>query len=209
MCGLFGAWGWPELNTTAALRALQSRGPDDQGEFVDPLGLTLLHTRLAIQDLSPLGHQPIITSDKGLVLVFNGEIYNFHELERELRPSSSSYTSDEEYTSDWPGLCGHVDAWHAKAADPGWVDVLEAVMKRRKCRACKGERLKPEWRAITIEGVRLPEVLSWDVAQGLSWISRVDRTTPQMLAVDPVTAELEGRLAVLDRTRPQVRPART
>jgi excinuclease ABC subunit A len=77
--------------------------------------------------------------------------------------------------------------------------VLEAVMKRRKCRACKGERLKPEWRAITIEGVRLPEVLSWDVAAGLSWIARIDRSSPRMVAVDPVTAELEGRLAMLDR----------
>ena len=63
MCGLFGAWGWPELNTTAALKALQSRGPDDQGEWVDLSGLTLLHTRLAIQDLSPLGHQPMLASD--------------------------------------------------------------------------------------------------------------------------------------------------
>ena len=77
MCGLFGAWGWSEqLDTTAALEALRSRGPDDHGEFDDPCGLTLLHTRLAIQDLSPLGHQPMLTSDHSLVLVFNGEIYN-------------------------------------------------------------------------------------------------------------------------------------
>ena len=48
--------------------------------------------------------------------------------------SGASYTSDEEYTSDWPGLCGHVDAWHAKAADPGWVDVLEAaIVESRAC----------------------------------------------------------------------------
>ena len=83
MCGLFGAWGWPELNTTAALKALQSRGPDDQGELVDPSGLTLLHTRLAIQDLSPLGHQPMLTSDLSLAVVFNGEIYNQQQLRAE------------------------------------------------------------------------------------------------------------------------------
>ena len=60
MCGLFGAWGWSQqLNTAATLEALKSRGPDDHGEFHDPCGLTLLHTRLAIQDLSTLGHQPM------------------------------------------------------------------------------------------------------------------------------------------------------
>jgi excinuclease ABC subunit A len=113
--------------------------------------------------------------------------------------SGASYTVDEEYTSDWPGLCGHVDAWHAKAADPGWVEVLEEAMKRRKCRGCKGERLKPEWRAISIEGVRLPEALAWDVAQALTWTQGLDRSSPRLLAVEPVMSELEGRLAMLDR----------
>ena len=93
MCGLFGAWGWPELNTTAALKALQSRGPDDQGELVDPCGLTLLHTRLAIQDLSPLGHQPMLTSDQSLAVVFNGEIYNQQQLRTELQNNGYRFRS--------------------------------------------------------------------------------------------------------------------
>jgi asparagine synthase (glutamine-hydrolysing) len=94
MCGLFGAWGWSQqLDTTAALKALKSRGPDDQGEFHDPCGLSLLHTRLAIQDLSPLGHQPMITSDQSLALVFNGEIYNQHKLRRELEAAGYNFRS--------------------------------------------------------------------------------------------------------------------
>lgn len=94
MCGLFGAWGWSQqLDTTAALEALRSRGPDDQGEFHDPCGLSLLHTRLAIQDLSPLGHQPMQSSDQGLVLVFNGEIYNQQQLRRELETAGYNFRS--------------------------------------------------------------------------------------------------------------------
>lgn len=93
MCGLFGAWDWPELNTTAALKALQSRGPDDQGELVDPSGLKLLHTRLAIQDLSPLGHQPMLASDLSLAVVFNGEIYNQQQLRAELQDNGYRFRS--------------------------------------------------------------------------------------------------------------------
>jgi len=113
--------------------------------------------------------------------------------------SGSSYTIDEEYTSDWPGLCGHVDAWHAKAADPGWVEVLEEAMHRRKCRSCKGERLKPEWRAVSIEGARLPEVLEWDVARSLDWVRGLNKSSRRLSPVEPVLSELEGRLAMLDR----------
>ena len=94
MCGLFGAWGWSQqLNTTAALEALISRGPDDQGEFHDSCGLTLLHTRLSIQDLSPLGHQPMQTSDHSLVIVFNGEIYNQQQLRQELEEAGYNFRS--------------------------------------------------------------------------------------------------------------------
>ena len=94
MCGLFGAWGWSQqLDSAAALEALKSRGPDDQGEFHDPCGLTLLHTRLAIQDLSPLGHQPMQTSDQSVVLVFNGEIYNQQQLRRELEAAGYNFGS--------------------------------------------------------------------------------------------------------------------
>jgi len=97
MCGLFGAWGWSQqLNTTAALEALISRGPDDQGEFRDSCGLTLLHTRLSIQDLSPLGHQPMQTSDHSLVIVFNGEIYNQHQLRRELEEAGCIFRSQSD-----------------------------------------------------------------------------------------------------------------
>ena len=64
---------------------LRHRGPDDDGLWTDPeAGLALAFRRLAIIDLSPRGHQPMLSHDKRLVVAFNGEIYNFLELRSEL-----------------------------------------------------------------------------------------------------------------------------
>ena len=113
--------------------------------------------------------------------------------------SGASFTVDEEYTSEWPGLCGHVDGWHASASDPGWIEVLEASMDRRKCRSCKGERLKPEWRGVNLGGMRLPECLSLDVSHALAWVEGLDRGAGPLRAVEPVLDELAGRLEMLHR----------
>ncbi|VFN02526.1 MAG: asparagine synthase (glutamine-hydrolysing) [Candidatus Kentron sp. G] len=60
---------------------LRHRGPDGEGRYTAPgLGLALFHSRLAIQDPTPAGHQPMVDPETGAVLVFNGEIYNFREL---------------------------------------------------------------------------------------------------------------------------------
>jgi asparagine synthase (glutamine-hydrolysing) len=64
---------------------LLHRGPDDEGSWVDPdAGLALGFRRLSIIDLTPEGHQPMTSADGRYVLIFNGEIYNFQELRREL-----------------------------------------------------------------------------------------------------------------------------
>lgn len=92
MCGIAGLW---DARTTSArgfddtLRAmtgtLRHRGPDDQGTWSDTAcGVGLGQTRLSIIDLSPLGHQPMISSCGRYVLVLNGEIYNFKEIRRDL-----------------------------------------------------------------------------------------------------------------------------
>jgi asparagine synthase (glutamine-hydrolysing) len=68
------------------------RGPDASGEFLDER-IGLVHRRLSIIDLSPLGNQPMLSGDGRYVLVFNGEIYNFLELRTELEELGCTFKS--------------------------------------------------------------------------------------------------------------------
>lgn len=73
-------------------RTLQHRGPDDSGCWTDPsAGIALGHQRLAILDLSPEGHQPMMSANGRYVLVFNGEIYNFLALRQKLQQLGHSF----------------------------------------------------------------------------------------------------------------------
>jgi asparagine synthase (glutamine-hydrolysing) len=89
MCGILGIVGAnyevSEELATRLLIGLKHRGPDDEGVWRDTAcGLLLGHTRLSIVDLSPAGHQPMISSCGRYVLVFNGEIYNHMTLRDQL-----------------------------------------------------------------------------------------------------------------------------
>jgi len=82
MCGICGYLGDGSVTTLAAMNAaIRHRGPDDSGDFI-AAGVGLGHRRLAIIDLAS-GQQPMVDG-QGNALVFNGEIYNFQELRREL-----------------------------------------------------------------------------------------------------------------------------
>jgi asparagine synthase (glutamine-hydrolysing) len=88
MCGIVGALsldGTPiEENTIATMRdQVFHRGPDDKGVYMNSL-LGLGHSRLSIIDLSPLGHQPMNSESGDACIVYNGEIYNFQEVRKEL-----------------------------------------------------------------------------------------------------------------------------
>lgn len=97
MCGIAGYWGKGSTEILESMGdALTHRGPDDGGVLeVDSVGLA--HRRLSIVDLSSAGHQPMSTDDGGIVLVFNGEIYNYKELrEKHLRTHTFRGSSDTE-----------------------------------------------------------------------------------------------------------------
>lgn len=96
MCGIAGVlYSKPTLNNSEFLSLMRNigdtlshRGPDDHGEWVDPSsGVGLAHRRLSIIDLSPAGHQPMVSKNNRYVICFNGEIYNYREIRANLEKS--------------------------------------------------------------------------------------------------------------------------
>lgn len=123
MCGFAGflapTGGNPEtcrqtlINMTTALH---HRGPDESGYWLEDHGrLALGHRRLSIQDLSPAGSQPMTSASGRYVIAFNGEVYNFQELRREL-------------TDLGFGFRGHSDTEVMLAAFEAWG--VDASLKR-------------------------------------------------------------------------------
>lgn len=98
MCGIVGiAAVVPPADRTwllAGRDAMAHRGPDDAGQWWSDDGrVGFGHRRLAIVDLSPLGHQPMRLEARGLTIAFNGEIYNFRELRQELGQLGHAFRS--------------------------------------------------------------------------------------------------------------------
>ena len=90
MCGIAG-FNWKDNAAIEAMTgAMRHRGPDDSGTYLDD-NVSLGHTRLSILDLSPKGHQPMYFQN--LAIVFNGEIYNFQEIRKELESFGYGFTS--------------------------------------------------------------------------------------------------------------------
>ncbi len=106
MCGVAGLMlSRPASHEALAARvsvmntALAHRGPDGEGVWTEPeAGLALAQRRLAIVDLSPTGAQPMICASGRFAMTYNGEIYNFRELRRELEAEGVRFrgTSDSE-----------------------------------------------------------------------------------------------------------------
>lgn len=95
MCGIAGLWNKNEQVNRGLLDRmcdlLAHRGPDDRGIFVDHnIGLSM--RRLSIIDLNT-GRQPIFNEDKSICIVFNGEIYNFHDIRADLEKKGHLFTT--------------------------------------------------------------------------------------------------------------------
>lgn len=93
MCGILGQFAFADPPDTAAGGAgllaplvdrMVRRGPDDGGIWSDGRHVTLAHRRLAVLDLSPTSHQPMMSENGRYAIVYNGELYNYRELRQEL-----------------------------------------------------------------------------------------------------------------------------
>jgi len=124
MCGISGIFDSSRRTSKAELElaavrmadAIRHRGPDDSGVWTDPAeGIALSHRRLSIVDLSVEGHQPMYSADSRYVIVYNGEIYNYPDLRRELSDLGHKFR-------------GHSDTEVMLAAIAAWG--LEAALKR-------------------------------------------------------------------------------
>src|SRR3954469_9526931 len=121
MCG-FAGWfdssrstGYDRLRSVALKMndSLRHRGPDSSGEWVSSdLSLAIGHRRLAIVDLSPAGHQPMLTPDGRFVLSYNGEIYNHATVREQLSALGWSFRGH----SDTETLLYAIATWGVAAA---------------------------------------------------------------------------------------------
>ena len=73
------------------IRQMVRRGPDDEGFWSDRKHCQLGFRRLSILDLSPAGHQPMLTPDGRYSLVYNGEVYNFADLRKQFVGSGHTF----------------------------------------------------------------------------------------------------------------------
>lgn len=117
MCGITGFWdsnkkfsSYEKLATTMA-GEIQLRGPDSHGVWVDQEhGVALAHRRLSIVDVSPAGHQPMVSHSGRYVMVYNGEIFNGAELKTSFCDSNFKGHSDTEI------MLAAFDVWGIEAS---------------------------------------------------------------------------------------------
>lgn len=133
MCGVTGFWRRDGDAARAAATVggmaavLRHRGPDDSGIWMEPAhGVALGHTRLSIVDLSPEGHQPMVSASGRYVIAYNGEVYNFGQLRDELRDSRWRGGSDTEV------MLAAIEAWGLEKAIQRFVGMFAFALWDRQ-----------------------------------------------------------------------------
>lgn len=97
MCGIAGITDSTLDQLWKLAKCLGHRGPDDRGVWQDkPGGAGFAHTRLAIIDLTPGGHQPMVSHCGRYAIAFNGEIYNYRHLRRDLESAGETFRSSSD-----------------------------------------------------------------------------------------------------------------
>jgi len=118
MCGIVGFLDSKENKTTISsmLESIRYRGPDDNGIYLHKIKDKVLHfghVRLSILDISSQGHQPFISDCGNFVIVYNGEVYNFQEIRKELLTYNYQFKSN----SDTEVILYAFKKWGIKAVD--------------------------------------------------------------------------------------------
>ena len=132
MCGFAGFVGEVENREKVLVDMMNTiihRGPDSEGKFVDG-DAALGFRRLSIIDLSEVGDQPLYNEDKSKVLVFNGEIYNYQELRKELVEAGHVFVSN----TDSETLLHGYEEWGEKLLDRLRGMYAFAIWDRKKKR---------------------------------------------------------------------------
>jgi asparagine synthase (glutamine-hydrolysing) len=140
MCGIAGMVDWRVATSADALRSIadamietvRHRGPDAGDVWVEAEGgVALGQRRLAIIDLSPGGAQPMHSADRRFVITFNGEIYNYRDIRRELQAAGHSMRSD----SDTEVLLEACALWGVEAAIERAIGMFAFALWDRKTRS--------------------------------------------------------------------------
>ena len=162
MCGIAGMVDWRAATSADALRSIaeamietvRHRGPDAGDVWVEAEGgVALGQRRLAIIDLSPGGAQPMHSADRRFVITFNGEIYNYRDIRRELQAAGHSMRSD----SDTEVLLEACALWGVEAAIERAIGMFAFALWDRKTRSLTLARdrlgIKPLYYAATPERI--------------------------------------------------------
>ena len=138
MCGLLGKIDDKKVDNLlwrSACNIQNHRGPDSAGEWFGNLNnwhISLAHQRLSILDLSESGSQPMKSTSSGSVLIFNGEIYNYIELKKELETEGAIFSG----SSDTEVLLKALDLWGIQKTLPKlngmwsfvWLDIKDKLI---------------------------------------------------------------------------------
>jgi asparagine synthase (glutamine-hydrolysing) len=182
MCGLAGFLKSSELSADEIGRdlprmadALRHRGPDDEGLWHDArAGIALCHRRLSIIDLSPLGHQPMRSASQRYVIVYNGEIYNYLDLRKDLVDLGYTFRGG----SDTEVFLAAVECWGVAAAIERCAGMFAFALWDRQTRVLHLARdrfgEKPLYFGICGDTLLFGSELK-ALRQHRSWLDEIDR----------------------------------